>query len=144
MVNNYSYRALTISAFAIIVCLTYPLSCSAKKQKQGAMKAYLFAYFTGNRPEQEQICFAVSENGWDYTPLNGGQPVIGSDSIALMKGMRDPHILRGEDGMFYMVATDMRASQGWSSNRGIVMLRSKDLIHWTHHTVNFPTRYAGK
>jgi hypothetical protein len=107
------------------------------------MKAYLFAYFTGNRPEQEQICFAVSDNGWDYTPLNGGQPVLGSDSIALKKGVRDPHILRGEDGAFYMVATDMRSSQGWSSNRGIVMLRSTDLVHWTHHTVNFPTRYAG-
>jgi hypothetical protein len=41
-----------------------------------------------------------------------------------------------------MVATDMRSSLGWASNRGIVMLKSTDLIHWQHSTVNFPTRYT--
>ena len=42
-----------------------------------------------------------------------------------------------------MVATDMRSSLGWSSNRGIVLLRSRDLIHWEHHRVHFPDRYHG-
>jgi hypothetical protein len=57
--------------------------------------------------------------------------------------MRDPHILRGEDGFFYMVATDMRSSLGWSSNRGMVLMRSDDLVFWQISTVHFPTRYAG-
>lgn len=107
------------------------------------MTNYLFAYFTGNAPEKEQVCFAVSDDGFNYTPLNNGDPILGSDSIAVHKGVRDPHILRGEDGLFYMVLTDMRSSLGWASNRGIVMLRSKDLVHWEHHTVQFPNRFKG-
>ena len=60
-----------------------------------------------------------------------------------MNGLRDPHILRGEDGYFYMVATDMRSALGWSSNRGMVLMRSSDLVHWQTSTVHFPTRYSG-
>lgn len=105
--------------------------------------AYLFTYFTGNAPEQEQICYAISYDGFNYTPLNDGKPIILSDTISLKKGVRDPHILRGKDGYFYMVVTDMRSSQGWSSNRGMVLLRSKDMVKWEHHTVHFPEKYAG-
>ncbi len=105
--------------------------------------AYLFTYFTGNAPEKEQICYAISHDGYNYTPLNDGRPVISSDTISLKKAVRDPHILRGEDGYFYMVATDMRSSEGWASNRGIVLMRSKDLVNWAHHTVHFPEKYAG-
>lgn len=105
--------------------------------------AYLFTYFTGNAPEHEQICYALSNDGWNYTPLNGGRPVIASDSIARTKCVRDPHILRGEDGWFYQVVTDMRSSLGWSSNRGMVLMRSRDLLHWEHHTIHFPDRYKG-
>ncbi len=105
--------------------------------------AFLFTYFTGNRPDQEQICYALSEDGYNYTLLNQGYPVIKSDSIAFTQCVRDPHILRGEDGKtFYMVATDMKSSLGWASNRGLVMMKSTDLIHWTHSVVNIPTRFT--
>jgi len=116
---------------------------NAEAKKQPKMTNYLFAYFTGNAPQEEQICFAVSDDGFNYTPLNGGEPIIGSDTIAVHKGVRDPHILRGEDGMFYMVVTDMRCSLGWASNRGIVLLRSKDMVTWEHHAVQFPERFKG-
>lgn len=107
--------------------------------------AFLFTYFTGNRPEQEQICYALSEDGYNYTLLNQGFPVIKSDSIAFTQCVRDPHILRGEDGKtFYMVATDMKSSLGWASNRGIVLMKSTDLINWTHSVVNIPTRFPKK
>ena len=107
------------------------------------MVAYLFTYFNSNAPEDEQICYALSDDGYNFTPLNDGAPVISSDTIALTQCVRDPHILRCEDGKtFYMVATDMRSSLGWSSNRGMVLLKSTDLIHWQHSTVNFPTRYT--
>ena len=43
-----------------------------------------------------------------------------------------------------MVATDMKSSLGWSSNRGIVLLKSTDLINWQHSVINFPTRYTKK
>lgn len=105
--------------------------------------AYLFTYFTGNAPQEEQIRYALSEDGWNYTPLNNGNPVIASDTIALKKAVRDPHILRGQDGYFYQVVTDMASSQGWASNRGLVLLRSKNLINWEHHTVHFPEKFKG-
>ena len=104
---------------------------------------YLFVYFTGNAPEKEQVCYAVSDDGFNYSPLNNGQPIIGSDTIARAKGVRDPHILRCDDGWFRMTVTDMRCRQGWDSNRGIVLLRSRDMVHWEHHTVHFPERFAG-
>ncbi len=104
--------------------------------------AYLFSYFTGNNPDEEQIRFAVSNDGYNYTPLNNGNPIIGSDSISIKGGVRDPHILRGEgDSVYYMVVTDMKSKDGWSSNRGMVLLKSYDLINWTHATVHFPTKY---
>lgn len=101
---------------------------------------YLFAYFPNNY--DENLYYAVSDDGFAYTPLNEGQRVMWSDSVALKKGIRDPHILRGVDGKtFYMVATDMRCAEGWDSNRGMVLYKSSDLIHWQHSTVHFPTRF---
>lgn len=107
--------------------------------------SYLFAYFTGNDVNGEQIRFAVSNDGYNYTPLNNGQRIMSSDTISIKKGVRDPHILRSADGKtFYMVATDMKSSEGWSSNRGIVMLKSTDLVNWKHARVNFPTKWPAK
>ena len=93
------------------------------------MVSYLFTYFTGNAPEEEQICYALSDDGYNFTPLNDGMPVIKSDSIAFTGCVRDPHILRGEDGKtFYMVVTDMKSSLGWSSNRGMVLMKSTERV----------------
>ncbi|GHT03533.1 arabinosidase [Bacteroidia bacterium] len=104
--------------------------------------AYLFTYFIGNSQSEEQICFAVSSDGFNFISLNDGQPVINSADIADKKAVRDPHILRCEDGKtFYMVATDMKSSEGWSSNRGIVLLKSSDLVNWTSSKVNIPTAF---
>lgn len=115
------------------------LSAAAQENKY---VAYLFTYFNSNDPRDEQICYAISEDGYNYTPLNHGEPVISSDTIAFTQCVRDPHILRGEDGKtFYMVVTDMKSSLGWASNRGMVLLKSTDLINWQHSVVNFPTKY---
>ena len=105
------------------------------------LKYYLFAYFNGNAQSQEQICFAISKDGYNYTPLNKGNPIINSSDIANKQAVRDPHILRGEDGYFYMVVTDMRSDDGWSSNDGLVLLRSDDMVTWTHTAIDFPTRW---
>lgn len=103
---------------------------------------YLFVYFTGNHISQEAICFAVSYDGFNYRALNGGRPVLDSKKISSTGGMRDPHILRGEDGRtFYMVATDMVSDNGWDSNRAMVLMRSTDLVNWTHSVVNMQKRY---
>lgn len=107
------------------------------------MKGYLFVYFTGNAQSQEQIHFAISRDGLHYFTLNGGNPVIPSDKIAEKRAVRDPHILRAQDGKtFYMVVTDMKSSDGWSSNRGLVMLKSTDLVNWTASAINISTTFA--
>lgn len=104
---------------------------------------YLFAYFPSN--DNENIYYAIStlEKPFDFVPLNNGQRIVSADTIALKKGVRDPHVLRGKDGWFYMVNTDMRCAEGWASNRGIVLMRSKDLVNWQHSTVHFPEKYKG-
>lgn len=102
--------------------------------------SYLFAYFPSN--DDENLYYALSRDGFNYTVLNGDKCIMRSDTVAIRKGIRDPHILRGVDGKtFYMVATDMKCSEGWTSNRGIVLYKSPDLVHWTHSTVHFPDRF---
>lgn len=104
--------------------------------------AYLFVYFTGNRMSEEAIRMAVSVDGYNYRALNGNQPVIDSRIISSTGGVRDPHILRSEDGKtFYMVVTDMVSANGWDSNRAMVLLKSKDLIRWTSNVVNIQKKY---
>ena len=102
---------------------------------------YLFAYFegSGDRNLMEQLRFAVSEDAQNWYALNDNKPIIASDSISESGGIRDPHILRGEDGCYYIVATDMHTfdpKQGWGANPGIVLLKSKDLVNWTHAKIN--------
>lgn len=107
--------------------------------------AYLFTYFTGNHISQEQVCYAVSMDGYSYWALNGNKPVLDSKVISSTGGVRDPHILRGEDGKtFYMVLTDMVSGNGWASNRAMVMLKSTDLVNWTHSVVNMQKCYEGQ
>ena len=56
-----------------------------------------------------------------------------------------PHILRGEDGKtFYMVLTDMVSANGWDSNRAMVLLKSNDLVNWTHTVINMQKKYEGQ
>lgn len=104
---------------------------------------YLFVYFPSN--DNENIYYALSDKNdpFNFVPMNDGKMVVSADSIALKKGVRDPHLLRGKDGWFYMVNTDMRCAEGWASNRGIVLMRSKDLVNWQHSTVHFPDKYKG-
>lgn len=109
---------------------------------------YLFAYFEGGGDQKlmEQLRFAVSEDARNWYALNGNRPIVASDSISESGGIRDPHILRGEDGCYYIVATDMHTydpKQGWGSNPGIVLLKSKDLVNWTHAKINLSKDWSG-
>lgn len=95
--------------------------------------AYLFVHFVGNEPEKERIHFAVSKDGYNFTELNGSEPVI-----LQTKGkqcVRDPYILRGEDGFFYIIGTDMKSEEGWTSNHALVTWKSEDLVTWTDETI---------
>jgi len=140
----YSKTVLRISCIFLLLKMT----AQVHAQKTGINQqysAYLFVYFTGNGEDAEAVRFAVSDDGYNFHALNHNQPVISSKQISLTGGVRDPHILRSADGkIFYMVATDMAAANGWDSNRGMVLLKSNDLIHWTSNAIHFPKRFEGQ
>lgn len=122
------------------------------------MGAYLFVFFSD---PTHSLFMATSHDGYEFTAVNDGNPVISGDSIAEQRGVRDPHIYRGPDGKFYMVMTDLHifgkmaglrdtqwerpSEYGWGNNRGIVLMKSDDLINWTHNVVRidklFPNKY---
>ena len=130
-------------ALAVGALMAMPLmGAQAQEAKKSPYSSYLFAFFSDNSPRGEQVRYAISDDGFDYKSLNFGRPVVASDTISLKKGVRDPHIMRGEDGKtFYMVLTDMRSSEGWQSNDGLVLMKSTDLIHWQLTAIDFPTRF---
>ncbi len=108
------------------------------------LTAYLFVYFIGNSADSEAVRFAISADGYHYFHLNDNKPVLDNKVISSTGGVRDPHILRGNDGKtFYMVLTDMTASKGWDSNRAMVLLKSTDLVNWKSSVVNIQTTFAG-
>ena len=126
-----------------ILLLTLSLTAVGAKRQTTTpppnFAGYLFAYFEGGGDNnlQEQLRFAVSEDARNWYALNLGLPIVASDSISESGGIRDPHILRGEDGCYYIVATDMMtAKNGWKENPGIVLMKSKDLVNWTHGKIN--------
>ncbi len=94
---------------------------------------YLFAYFNGNAAEEERLSYAVSLDGYNFTALNNKKPVwqsnMGTGCI------RDPFIFKGQDNYYYLLATDMKSSLGWSSNKNLIRARSKDLINWTDTSI---------
>jgi hypothetical protein len=138
-------QIIIISAFFFSVIRIMPAQEAVEKQK---FEGYLFAYFEGGGKgrEREQIRFAVSENAVNWFALNQNQPVLRSEAISKTGGVRDPHILRGEDGKsFYMVATDMFTHRnGWDHNPGIVMLKSNNLLDWKHSIIDLEKLYPKK
>lgn len=99
--------------------------------------AYLFCYFVGNEVNEQTIHLAVSTDGYNFEALNNNEAVI-----TQTKGtgcVRDPYILKGPDEngkeCYFIVATDMNALDGWTSNHAIITWRSYDLVNWIDETV---------
>jgi len=98
---------------------------------------YLFVYFTGNGEGQENIFYAVSEDGFFWNTLNGGNPVI--TSTMGTEGLRDPFILRSANGKkVYLLATDLHIAKsgdwGKAQNTGsksLMMWEGKDMVYWS-------------
>jgi len=116
------------------------------KFKEKDLAGYLLVYF---KDQTHSAYFAISTDGYTFTDVNGGQPIFIGAQLAEQKGVRDPHITRGPDGAFYLVMTDLHIygkragfretdwerpaeKYGWGNNRAIVLMKSYDLIHWTH------------
>lgn len=118
---------ITVSVLYAIGVLKYAKPAESQNGK------YLFCYFVGNAPDEERIHFAVSCDGYNFEPLNGNEAVI-TQTLG-KKSVRDPYIFKGEDGFYYIIGTDMTASEGWTSNHALITWKSADLITWTDETV---------
>ncbi len=125
----------------LFICL-YPAQTQKVNSPEGDMKAYLLVYF---KDCDHSLHMALSADGYSFTDINNGNPVINGDSIAVQKGIRDPHIMRGPDNAFYLSMTDLHiyAKQeglretkwerpeneyGWGNNKGFVLMKSLDLM----------------
>ena len=133
-----TYLLSTVAmVFAFLATLLPGCSCD-----QNNYSAYLFTYFVGNGPGEESIHYAVSTDGYNYIALNNNEAIIDSKSISSSGGVRDPHILRAEDGKtFYMVITDLYVTdQGWN-NVAMILMKSTDLMNWEHSIINIPETF---
>lgn len=100
------------------------------------MSAYLFAHFTGEEKDGEQVYFALSRDGLHWTDLNNGKPVLISQTGTC--GVWDPFLVRNpQTGIVYLIATDLRieAGEGWkaaqeSGSRSLIVWETEDLVHW--------------
>ncbi|MBB6462348.1 glycoside hydrolase family 43 protein [Flammeovirga kamogawensis] len=139
MINKFIKSSLFLCAVLISSLLS---NCTQNKELNE--EAYLFTYFTGNKITDEKVHFALSTDGYTFTALNNNSAVLNSKKISKTGGVRDPHILRGENGVFYMALTDMVSSKGWDTNRGLILLKSKDLINWSSSAIHFPARFKNQ
>lgn len=95
--------------------------------------AYLFAYFTGNNSSQEKMFYGLSRDGYNFRTINYGNPVL--ESRIGHECLRDPFIMRGQNGKYYCLVTDMRSSEGWTSQSSIIIFESDDLVNWDDGTL---------
>lgn len=116
--------------FSLLLCVVFPL--------EAAPGGLLFVTFKGEQtPLAEQIYFALSADGRNWTALNDSKPVLVSELGE--KGVRDPYLVRAHDREnFYLIATDLSINRNgdWkravrAGSRSIVVWESKDLIQWS-------------
>jgi hypothetical protein len=115
---------------------------AAANNTQPAYDHYLFVYFKSlkYRPNDQQLYFAVSQDGLHFTELNHGQPAIPMPDFAI----RDPYIMRRQDNQgFDIVATaqDYQNRENWS--RSILVMDSPDLLGWGYHMSTISSPYVG-
>ncbi|GAA1031959.1 hypothetical protein GCM10009557_28870 [Virgisporangium ochraceum] len=120
--------AATATATATVTAATLagPLPAPA------ANTAYAFAYFTetpNGSGDSYALHLAVSTDGLNWTPLNQNNPVATPTAGTL--GLRDPFILRKQDGTFVVLATDLKGRIFNLNNQYLHVWDSTNLTSFT-------------
>ncbi|MGA4988673.1 glycoside hydrolase family 43 protein [Nonomuraea bangladeshensis] len=122
----YRRRALILLA-ALCAALGVGVSPAS-----AANTAYVFAYFTESpnmNGANYGLHLAVSQDGLNWTPLNQNNPVVTPTAGTL--GLRDPFILRKQDGTFVVLATDLNGTDFGQNNQYLHVWDSTDLTSFT-------------
>ena len=140
-----------VAMLVVSVC-TLPIQAKKKRQlKEKDMAGYVMVY---HKDADHGLHMAYSWDGFTWTALNDDKPIMAGDTIAVQKGIRDPFIYRAPDGAFCVAMTDLHVFgkrdgvrntewerdgkiYDWGNNRGLVLLRSHDLIHWQRTNLDF-------
>lgn len=151
-VNYWRARSLSgASVIVLLLALLLPAFVSARAPREKDMGAYLMVF---HKDDTHSLYMAISRDGYRWKALNDGNPVMAGDTISEQHGIRDPHIFRAPDGTFYLAMTDLNiyAQQagyrdtewerdgtqfGWGNNRGLVLMRSDDLVNWHRANIDF-------
>ncbi len=125
------FCVIMIAVIALVIGLSIYFQFTVGKDNNNE-GYYVFCYFTGNEPEQERVSFAVSSNGYEFTLINKGIPMI---KQTLGTGCcRDPYIFKANN-KYYIIATDMKSKDGWDSNHSMIIFESSDLINWGNERI---------
>lgn len=148
--NNNSHR-LKCLILCILVCMTNGSVKAAKGRRPLKMAGYVMVY---HKDADHGLHMAYSWDGYTWTAFNDDKPIMAGDTIAEQKGIRDPFIFRGPDGGICVAMTDLhvfgqrdgiRTTQwerdgkkyDWGNNRGLVLLKSFDMINWKRTNLDF-------
>ncbi|AXG78328.1 glycoside hydrolase family 43 protein [Streptomyces paludis] len=110
-----SRRAVLGAAAAVPLAMAGVLSVGAGAA-YAADSAYVMGYFTespNGLGDDYGLHLAVSTDGLQWMPLNQNNPVVVPTAGAA--GLRDPFIMRRQDGTFIVIATDLKGTD-WSRN----------------------------
>lgn len=140
LIATISIEAESVSKEFDVTVLRAPI-----KPTEDDFSGYLFAHFIGEQEDgQEQIYFALSEDGLNFKDMNNCRPVLIS-SVG-EKGVRDPYMYRSYEGdRFFLIATDLSIYNrgGWFQNEqgyydasttgssSLVLFESTDLVNWS-------------
>lgn len=128
-----------------------PTQAKIRIPKEKDLAGYVMVY---HKDQDHGLHIAYSWDGYTWTALNDDRPIMAGDTIAVQKGIRDPYIFRAPDGAFCIAMTDLHVfgqrdgirstkwerdgkKYDWGNNRGLVLLRSLDLIHWQRTNLDF-------
>ena len=104
---------------------------------------YLFVHFREkSTPDGEQVYFGLSRDGFHWEQVHGGKPVLWSHLGE--QGVRDCTIIRGDDGIYRIFATDLSLAHNFqekyhahwptvarNGSKCLAMWESADLLHWS-------------
>nr|MDT0659922.1 glycoside hydrolase family 43 protein [Micromonospora sp. DSM 115978] len=125
-------REFALGALATTALTATGLAVTGRAALAQAHTAYLMVYFTESpnfTGANYGLHLAVSRDGLNWTPLNQNNPVV--TPTAGDQGLRDPFILRKQDGTFVVAATDLYGTNFARNSQYLHVYDSTNLTSFT-------------